>query len=126
MFNTEKMLKIKVSTRLVFILRDIVIKIPLSRRGYLQGKNEKVLWDKYKHLNILGELQWERLGIVCMKRYTPLNRLPDNYVKCTKRNILELNIINCDLYNIKNWGRDENLNPILIDYGITEYISTLY
>ena len=120
------MLKIKVSTRLVFILQNIVIKIPLSRRGYLQGKNEKVLWDKYKHLNMLGELRWERFGVVCMKRYTPLNRIPIGYVNWTKRNILELNIINCDLYNIKNWGRDENLNPILIDYGINEYISTLY
>ena len=119
-------MKVKVSTRIVFILRDRVIKIPLSRRGYLQGKNEKVLWDKYNHLNVLGELQWERLGIVCMKRYTPLNRLPNRLIEWTKITIPELNIVNCDLHNVKNWGRDENLNPILIDYGITEYISTLY
>ena len=120
------MLKIKSSTRLVFILKDIVIKIPLSRRGYLQGKNEKTLWDKYNHLNMLGELRWERFGIVCMKRYSPLNRIPNGYVNWTKRNILELNVINCDLFNVKNWGQDENLNPILIDYGINEYISKLY
>ena len=120
------MLKIKSSTRVVFILHDIAIKIPLSRRGYLQGKNEKVLWDNYNHLNMLGELKWEKLGIVCMKRYSPLNRIPNGYVNWTKRNIPELNIINCDLNNVKNWGQDENLNPILIDYGINEYIASLY
>ena len=121
-----KMLKIKSSTRLVFILKGVVIKIPLSRRGYLQGKNEKTLWDKFSHLNMLGELRWEKIGIVCMKRYSPLNRIPKGYVNWIKRNIPELNVINCDLHNVKNWGRDGNSNPILIDYGINEYISTLY
>ena len=120
------MLKIKVSTRLVFILQNIVIKIPLSRRGYLQGKNEKVLWDKYRHLKILGELRWERLGIVCMKRYDALDIILVGYVNWTKRNIPELDIINCDLHNVKNWGQDSDLNPVLLDYGITQYISTLY
>jgi hypothetical protein len=40
--------------------------------------------------------------------------------------IPELDVINCDLHKVRNWGQDENLNPILIDYGINEYISTLY
>ena len=120
------MLKIKVSTRLVFILQNIVIKIPLSRRGYLQGKNEKVLCNKYYNLNILGHLKWELLGIVCMKRYSTISKIPAEYVNFTKLTIPELNIKNCDLHNVKNWGQDIILNPILIDYGITEYISTLY
>jgi hypothetical protein len=120
------MLKIKISTRLVFIFRDTVIKLPLSRRGYLQGKNEKVLWDKYQHLTILGELRWERLGIVSMTRYSTLDIIPIGYVNWIKRNIPELDIINCDLHNVKNWGQDTRLNPVLLDYGITQYISTLY
>lgn len=119
------MIQIKVSTRLVFILRDRVIKIPLSRRGYLQGKNEKVLWDKYNHLNMLGELRWERLGIVCMKRYEPVNQVHHLDVFRIKNNIDELNIINCDLHNVKNWGLGDTRH-VLIDYGINEYISTLY
>lgn len=119
-------MKIKISTRLVLIFNKVVIKIPISKRGYLQGKNEKTLWTKYYNDNILAELYWEKLGIVCMKKYNPLNRLPNNYVKWIKIKIPELNIINCDLYNIKNWGQNETLNPILIDYGINEYISTLY
>ncbi len=118
-------MKIRVSTRIVFILRDRVIKIPLSRRGYLQGKNEKVLWNKYKHLNMLGELRWERLGIVCMKRYEPINQVHHLDVFRIKNNIDELNIINCDLHNVKNWGQGDTRH-VLIDYGINEYISTLY
>ena len=119
------MLKIKVSTRLVFILQNIVIKIPLSRRGYLQGKNEKVLWNKYNHLNVLGEFKWGCLGIVCMKRYEPINQVHHLDVFRIKNNIDELNIINCDLHNVKNWGQGDTRH-VLIDYGINEYISTLY
>lgn len=120
------MIQIKLSTRLVFVFNKLVIKIPLSRRGYLQGKNEKLLWDKYNHLNILGELKWECLGVVCMKRYSIANRIPSYVVMGLKSMIPELDVINCDLHKVRNWGIDENLNPILIDYGINEYISTLY
>jgi len=120
------MIQIKLSTRIVFVFNKLVIKIPLSRRGYLQGKNEKILWNKYNHLNILGELKWECLGVVCMKRYTLANRIPSYVVMSVKSMIPELNVINCDLHKVRNWGQDENLNPILIDYGINEYISTLY
>jgi len=42
------MISFKYSTRLVIILKNVVIKIPISRRGYLQGINEKMIWDKYK------------------------------------------------------------------------------
>ena len=47
------MISFKYSTRLVILLKNIVIKIPLSKRGYLQGLNEKKIWDKYKHLDLL-------------------------------------------------------------------------
>ena len=120
------MLKIKTSTRLVLILQNIVIKIPLSRRGYLQGKNERYLYKKYKGNGLLGELISEKFGIVIMKTYPQLSRIPDYVVYGIKIEIPELNIRNCDLHNVKNWGKDENSNPILIDYGINEYISTLY
>ena len=38
---------IKYSTRLVIVLSDIVIKIPINRKGYLQGLNESKMWNKY-------------------------------------------------------------------------------
>ena len=120
------MIKIKVSTRLVFVFQHTVIKIPLSRRGYLQGKNEGALWGKYRHLGILGELRWERFGVVLMKRYDELGSISAGQVNRIKTTIPELNIINCDLHNVKNWGKDPDLNPVLLDYGITQYISTLY
>jgi len=39
--------------------------------------------------------------------------------------IKEFDIHRCDLYNPKNWGI-ENKQYYLIDYGITQYISSLY
>ena len=116
---------IKLSTRLVILLPNMVLKLPLSRRGYLQSKNEKAIWSKYKYLYHLGVLHWEFLGIVCMKRYKPVKAIPTLTVMLAKSIIQELDIDRCDLYNPENWGI-ENEQFYLIDYGISQYISTLY
>jgi len=114
---------IKFSTRLVFILPKIVIKIPIDKRGYLQGKNEVALYKKYKNTKMLGRLILEFCGVVIMERYNPLDsKLNEDTVKNIKNKIVELNIENCDLYNPENWGEGH----ILIDYGINENISKLY
>ena len=114
---------IKLSTRLVLILPSVVIKFPLDKRGYLQGKNEANLYRKYKNTNLLGKLIYEVCGIVIMERYNLLNtELQENTVIKVKQTISELNIENCDLYNQDNWGEGH----ILIDYGINERISKLY
>jgi hypothetical protein len=124
---------IKYSTRLVFLIGNIVIKIPLSKRGYLQCKNEKRMWDKYKHLNVLGKLYWEWNGIICMKKYKPTNVLINENVAHdfidtvvgVKHLIPEFDIDKCDLYRAENWGIDGD-DYVLIDYGINEEISKLY
>ncbi len=124
---------IKYSTRLVFLIGNIVIKIPLSKRGYLQCKNEKRMWDKYKHLNVLGKLYWEWNGIICMKKYKPTNVLINENVAHDfidtvvglKHLIPEFDIDKCDLYRAENWGIDGD-DYVLIDYGINEEISKLY
>jgi hypothetical protein len=124
---------VRYSTRIVFILGKIVIKIPVSKRGYLQCKNEKRMWDKYKHLNILGKLHWERMGIVCMKRYKESNVLASkaeahrfiDVVLTTKKSIPEFDIERCDLYRAENWGMDGR-DYVLIDYGISEEVSKMY
>jgi len=127
------MIKIKYSTRLVILIAGIVLKLPLSRRGYLQCKNEKRMWDKYKHLNILGELHWEWNSIICMKRYNTTNVLVSetdahrfiDIVLDVKRMIPEFDIDKCDLYKAENWGKSGD-DYVLIDYGINNYISGLY
>jgi hypothetical protein len=115
----------KYSTRLVIILNNIVIKIPLSRRGYLQGLNEKKIWDKYKGIGLLAELKWMFMGIVCQKRYDLVKSIPNQLVNNTKKWIPEFDFDNCDLYNPENWGAQDN-QYILLDYGINEYIASLY
>jgi hypothetical protein len=116
---------IKISTRLVILLPRVVLKFPLGRRGYLQSKNERLIWDKYKATHSLGVLYWEFLGIVCMKRYKPIAEVPTTVVVFAKCSIKEFNFDRCDLYNPENWGI-ENRTYYLIDYGINQYISTLY
>ena len=116
---------IEYSTRVIIILKNIVIKIPISRKGYLQGINENKIWDKYKHLDLLAELKWMHLGVVCQKRYTTVRSIPDRVVLYAKKEIPEFNIPNCDLYNYENWGI-EGKKYILLDYGVNEYIASLY
>lgn len=119
------MISFKYSTRLVIIFKDIVIKIPLSRRGYLQGLNEKKIWNKYNNTNSLAELKWMFIGIVCQKRYTTVESIPNKVVKRNKESMPEFNFDNCDLYNSKNWGIEDD-KYILLDYGINKRITKLY
>ncbi len=119
------MISFKYSTRLVLIFKDIVIKIPLSRRGYLQGLNEKKIWDKYNSIDLLAELKWMRMGVVCQKRYNIVKSIPRRIVLYTKEVIPEFNITNCDLYNSSNWGIEDD-KYILLDYGINKQIANLY
>ena len=119
------MISFKYSTRLVIIFKNIVIKIPISRRGYLQGLNEKKIWDKYNSLDLLAELKWMFIGIVCQKRYSITKSIPDRVVLYAKKEIPEFNIPNCDLYNSSNWGIEDNYY-ILLDYGINKQITKLY
>lgn len=119
------MISFKYSTRFVILFDNVVIKIPLSKRGYLQGLNEKVIWDKYKQFGLLAELKFMFLGIVCQKRYNPVKRVPNTKVWLIKQLIPEFDFDNCDLYKAENWGI-ENKEYILLDYGINQKIANLY
>ena len=118
-------MRIEYSTRLVFIFKTLVIKIPLSKRGYLQGLNEKKIWDKYKDIAPLAKLKWMYLGIVCQVRCEPIKLISSIKISKIKLLIEEFNFDYCDLYNPNNWGMYDN-KIVLIDYGITKSISKLY
>jgi hypothetical protein len=119
------MIGLKYSTRIVIILKNVVIKIPISRRGYLQGINEKKIWDKYKNITSLAELKWMFIGIVCQKRYDAVQSIPKIVVRRIKTKIPEFDFADCDLHNSENWGI-ENKDYILLDYGINKHIASLY
>jgi hypothetical protein len=118
-------MKIKVSTRVVFIFKSHVVKVPISLRGYLQCIQEAYIWDKYKDLGMLGELYSYNRGIIRMKRYNPIKAVEYNDIANVKQAIKELDIDMCDLYNKANWGQ-LNGKRYLIDYGINEEISKMY
>ena len=75
------MIKIIWSTRIVILTENFALKIPIDKRGWLQGKNEKVVWDVYKHSNFLAPLRWEWFGIVCQERCEPLQVIDETIVK---------------------------------------------
>lgn len=115
----------KYSTRLVIIFRLFVIKIPINRKGYLQGLNEKKIWDKYKHKAPLAKLNWMLLGIVCQKTYTIIDDIPQIEVDKIKQLIPEFDFNNCDFWNYENWGKKDK-EYILLDYGNSSYVASLY
>jgi len=116
----------RISTRLAILLNNIVIKIPLEQKGFLQGINEQNIWHKYKDIAPLAELKCEFLGIVIQKRYKHVAHIPINEVDKIKSIIPELNFENGDLWNYENWGLDDHGNYILLDYGNSEYVASLY
>jgi hypothetical protein len=118
-------MKIKLSTRLVIVFKKFVIKIPIDRRGYLQCKQEKYIYNKYSNCGLLGQLHWYKFGIICMKRYEIASNINPKNVVAIKTIIPEFDFNNCDLFNSKNWGI-ENGKFLLIDYGVNEKISKMY
>jgi hypothetical protein len=116
---------IRYSTRLVIIFKNTVVKIPISRKGFLQGNNEQKVWNKYKHKAPLAELRWMFLGVVCQKRYTETYEVPKCEIDRIKKLIPEFNFENCDFWNYENWGK-EGKKYILLDYGNSPYVASLY
>ena len=115
----------KYSTRFVILFKKYVIKIPICRKGFLQGYNEKRIWNKYKENALLAELKWMYLGIVCQKKYTTIQYVPQNEVAKIKKLIPEFDFDNCDFWNYENWGKDGE-EYILLDYGNSPYVAGLY
>jgi len=116
----------RISTRLVILFKNFVVKIPLERKGFLQCRNEKSIWKKYKDVAPLAELRFALLGVIIQKRYTEVDYIPIEEVDKIKSIIPEFQFENGDLWNYENWGQDENGNYILLDYGNSKYLAGLY
>ena len=118
-------MQIKMSTRLVVLTKTKAFKIPLDRRGWLQGINEGKVWKDYKRSGYLAPLLWSFGGFVCMRRIAPTNEIPSQLVAMVKATIPAFDITNCDLYRLENWGEYRG-SRVLLDYGIDERISKMY
>lgn len=116
---------LRFSTRIVLLTKHCAYKFPIDRRGYLQGRNEAKLWRQYKDCKTLAPLKWEFLGVVCMARAQEIERRPLRWIRYIKELIPDLDIDNCDLYKVENWGY-YNGRYVLVDYGIDERISKMY
>jgi len=120
----SSIVQIKYSTRLVVCIGRYAIKIPIEKRGYLQGLHEVRLWRKYRSKS-LAPIYWGKFGIVCQRRCKPLRVFQNSLVENIRKQIPELHIENCDLFNPENWG-EYNSSPVLLDYGNDESISQMY
>lgn len=124
-FSYITIMNIKISTRLVIITKTKVFKIPIDRRGWLQGINEKKVWDTYGQSGLLAPLLWSFGGFVCMERVLPTSYIPPYLIQQIKDMVPTMNIKNCDLHRLENWG-ERNGTKVLLDYGIDQRISEMY
>lgn len=60
-----------------------------------------------------------------MQRVRPTQYVPPQMVLNVKMQIPVLNIANCDLWNVANWGEYQN-RRVLLDYGISEQVAAMY
>lgn len=118
-------MSLRISTRLVILTRTRAIKIPIDRRGWIQGHNEKRTWDRYKHTGLLAPIRWTAGPIVCQQRITPVTKITSTAVAAIRQAIPHLNIANCDLHNPANWGQHRG-SFLLLDYGISARVAKMY
>lgn len=119
------MIAIRISTRVVFLTKGHALKIPIDRRGWLQGLNEKRLWREYQNDSWFVPVVWSMGGIVCQRRAQPMNACVFDHAIRMKQRIDQFNVSNCDLFKRENWGI-YNGRVVLVDYGIDECISKMY
>ena len=110
---------------MVILTKNRAYKIPLSYRGYLQGKNERKVWNEYRHTNLLVPLLYERYGVVIQERVEPVQSINKSIVQLIKKLIPQFQFDKCDLHNKDNWGLYKG-QLRLLDYGIDEKISKMY
>ena len=118
-------MSIKISTRLVLLIGGYAIKIPLSYRGWVQGRNEAKVWEEHRDLCLLAPLLWSLGGIICMRRVSPVDAVPTHLITLVKALIPAMDIEACDLHRFANWGLYEG-RIVLLDYGIDEAVSHMY
>jgi len=116
---------LRLSTRLVVLTPRRALKIPLGLRGWLQGRNERKLWDAYQETGLLAPMLWSIGGLVCMTRVTPAREIPTGTVERFKTIFPVFDFDNCDLHRVANWGRYEG-RIVLLDYGVDERVARLY
>lgn len=121
----ESRFAVRLSTRLVVLTPRHAYKIPLGLRGWLQGLNERKLWDSHGKTGLLAPLEWSVGGLVCMTRVRPVRRIPDAAVEHFKGIFPVFRFPRCDLYRPANWGRHEG-RLVLLDYGVDERVARLY
>lgn len=116
---------IRISTRLVVLTPRRAYKIPIDRRGWLQGRNERRIWDQYQQTNNLAPLLWSWGGLVCMERVQPLHELTDWDRMKVRREVPPLACRNGDLHRVANWGKYQG-RTVLLDYGISSRVAAMY
>lgn len=118
-------MKLRISTRLVILAGNYALKIPLSRRGWLQGINEAKVWQSNKGNCLLAPVLWSFCGVVCMQRVSSVSCVPLHLITLLKSMIPALDIDNCDLHRTENWGV-LNGHVVLLDYGVDARVASMY
>jgi hypothetical protein len=118
-------MQFRLSTRFVILFGEWALKIPLSKRGYLQGVNERKTWHAYKQTDLLVPLLWSFCGVVCQSRAFPVSSIEHEHILKVVDSIPHLNVTKTDLFNSANWGR-LNGRVVLLDYGLNERVSNMY
>ena len=60
-----------------------------------------------------------------MVRVLPVYYVAPEMIATVKQRIPALNIENCDLWNVENWGQYEG-RTVLLDYGISKKVASMY
>lgn len=118
-------MKVKISTRVVFLIGDVAVKIPVGRRGWIQGWNERKIWAKYAETGLLVPLIGSFGPVILQRRVEEVVHVCPITIARVKFQIEEFRFDRCDLWNPANWGR-MNGEIVLLDYGIDRRVAGMY
>lgn len=116
------------SSRIVILLGKFAIKIPFSRCGIEQSKQEIFTWEKYRQTPF-NQIRKTFGPIIVSDRCERVTRetLPDfdRYVDYFSSIYPELQFEEGDIHNPENWGFCEG-ELVIVDYGLNRRIEKKY
>jgi hypothetical protein len=121
------------SSRVVFLFGKVAIKIPFSKCGIEQSRVEIEFFNKNKNAIFFpfAKILKTRGSIIFAERCSGIKNNVENAeiirrADKIKFSFKQFDFMFGDIYRIENWGKNQNGEIVLLDYGLDERIQTKY
>jgi hypothetical protein len=121
------------SSRVVFLFKNVAIKIPFSKCGIEQSRVEIDFYNKNKNAIFFpfAKILKTRGSIIFAERCSGIKKDVENaeiisQADAIKNSFEQFDFMFGDIYRVENWGKNKHGKIVLLDYGLNDEIQSKY